>query len=366
MSRVIILGAGASIDVSNGKLPSATNFFERIRTNKELYELLESQEIRGALSTLLPIALTDESSFKHLDRLNIEELFTLASLESEMDSTDRRLWHLTELIRKTIVTCSKNLDEGDGYRLFVDEQIDDRTSVISFNWDTLLDEALPDYCPPGAPMPKGFGLHWAFRETCTAEASTFTKNIDWGVPLHKFVAKPSYLKLHGSVDVVVCRNQHCRRFMQPFRVTNCTEDHFCSECYEKVAPHIVPPIQNKPIRQYHHIRRSWMLASRLIQQAEEVMVWGYSLPVTDHWSKWLLGHLWTPDARCRRLIIINPEAASYNRRKKAMVPRRSFIDKFLPWKGLSQHSITVEAYEYYELFLKGQAIEGYGNPALSK
>lgn len=273
-----------------------------------------------------------------------------------MDSTDRRLWNLTDLIRKTIVTCSEGIDRGGRYQTFVDEQVNDETSVISFNWDTLLDQALPDYCPPGAPMPNRHGLHWTFREVCTAEAGTFTKGIDWGLPLPKVEARPSYLKLHGSVDAVICRNQNCRRHMQPFRVNNCTEDHFCSECYEKVVPFIVPPIQNKPIRQYHHIRRSWMLASRLIQQADEVMVWGYSLPVTDHWSKWLLGHIWMPDAHCRRLVIVNPEVASYSRAKKLTLPRRAFIDKFLPWKGLAHHQITVEAYEYYELFLKGDAV----------
>ena len=84
MSKVIIVGAGASIDASEGKLPSATNFFERIRGNSELMSLLESPEIKTALSTLLPISLTDEASYKRLDKLNIEELFTLASLEAEM------------------------------------------------------------------------------------------------------------------------------------------------------------------------------------------------------------------------------------------------------------------------------------------
>ncbi len=356
MSRVIIVGAGASIAVSGGKVPSATNFFEKIRANSELVRLLEHPDIRGALTSLLPIALDSEASYKNLDKLNIEELFTLASLESEMDSTDRRLWHLTELIRKTIVTCSESVEQVGCYKSFVDEQLDDQTSVITFNWDTLLDRALPDYSPPGAPMPNGYGLHWSFREICTAETSGVVKSMDRGLPLREFVPKPAYLKLHGSIDAVVCKNLNCRKYMQPFRVTRCTEDHYCFECYEKVAPYIVPPIQNKPIRQYHHIRRSWMLASKLIQQASEVMVWGYSLPVTDHWSKWLLGHLWRAESMCTKLVIINPESASIDRAKRIDKPRKAFIDKFLPWKGLSTRELTVEAFKYYELFQKGEAV----------
>ncbi|SEL43307.1 hypothetical protein [Nitrosovibrio tenuis] len=357
MSRVIIIGAGASIDASHSKLPGAANFFGCIRRHPELNNELQSRQLQDALTSLLPLSMSDLGSLRALDKLNIEDLFTLASLEAEMDSNDKRVGHLTELIRKTIVTCSKEVKTGGNYSNFVRDILKEQTSVISFNWDTLLDEALPDYFAPGTSIKKTPGLHWEFLRICTAETSVNSfYSEDRPPPQKTFVAKPAYLKLHGSIDVVVCKNDQCRNYLLPFRVADCTGAHHCQDCYEKVAPFIVPPVQNKPIRQFHHIRRAWMLASKLIQQAEEVIVWGYSLPVTDHWSRWLMGHVWSPEARCRKLIIINPEVAGFNNRNQADVLRKKFIGRFLPWSSLLPGGIKVEAYKYYDLFVKGEQV----------
>jgi len=357
MSRVVIIGAGASIDASDSKLPSATNFFRCIRNHSELSPELESPHVRETLESLLPLSLSDPTSLKVLDTLNIEDVFTLASLEAEMDANDKRLWYLTELIRKTIVTCSQEVKNGGNYATFVKEILDDQTSMISFNWDTLLDQALPDYYPPGVSIANNPSLHREYLRICTAETSFNSfYGEDRPPPLKTFIAKPAYLKLHGSIDAVVCKNQHCRNYLLPFRVTHCTGYHYCQDCYEKVAPFIVPPIQNKPIRQFHHIRRAWMLASKLIQQADEVIVWGYSLPATDHWSRWLMGHVWGPEASCRKLVIINPQVAAFSRRKKVVVPRTDFIERFYPWRDLSLREIKIEAYELYDLYVKGEAV----------
>jgi hypothetical protein len=347
MYRLVIIGAGASIDASNSKLPSATNFFGCIRNHPELSKELESQHIRDTLTSLLPLSLSDPMAIKALDKLNIEDLFTLASLEAEMDVNDKRVWYLTELIRKTIVTCSSEVKGGGGYSAFVEEMLDDQTSVISFNWDILLDEVLAR---------DAGGLHREYCRICLADNTFESFSGERPPPLKQFVAKPAYLKLHGSVDVVVCRNQHCGHYQLPFRVVNCTDEHYCQDCYEKVAPFIVPPVQNKPIRQFHHIRRAWMLASKLIQQAEEVIVWGYSLPTTDHWSHWLMGRIWSRDACCRKVVIINPQAVTTNRRKQIRVPRMDFIKRFVPWRSLAARKIEVEVYEYYDLYVKGEAI----------
>jgi hypothetical protein len=94
----------------------------------------------------------------------------------------------------------------------------------------------------------------------------------------------------------------------------------------------------------------------LIQQAEEVIVWGYSLPGTDYWSRWLMGHVWGPEAHCRKLIIINPQVAVLSRRKKIMVPRMNFIERFYPWKDLPLRPVTLEAYELYDLYMKGETV----------
>lgn len=357
ISRAVIIGAGASIDSSGGSLPGAKNFIECIRSHPTLRYILDDPDIRKVFTSFAPISLDDPRALKRFDKINIEDLFTLASLEQEMDPSDKRLWLLTELIRKTIETCSAQVQPGGNYEHFVKDFLNGETSVITYNWDTLLDRELLDYCPPGAQEgPKNPSLHWEYRRICTAEVLGTYSGLDRPPPTSKVQPKPAYLKLHGSVDSVYCKNQYCRNFMMPFRVTESGGDHFCADCFEKVVPFLVPPVQNKPIRQFPHIRRAWMLASKILSQAEEVVIWGYSLPETDHWSKWLLGHLWGPEASCKKLTIINPEVAGYNRTKQCKTLKRSFVSKFVPWNDLSSGSISVECYEVYDLFKKGEII----------
>ena len=60
-----------------------------------------------------------------------------------------------------------------------------------------------------------------------------------------------------------------------------------------------------------------------------------------------MGHVWGPKANCRKLVIINPQAVGYSRRKKSTGPRMHFIERFYPWKDLSLRPIKLEAYEFY-------------------
>lgn len=356
MPKVVIIGAGASIDSSGGILPGAGNFLGTIRNHASLSKLLDTDEIRRAINSLIPINWDDAKALRHFDKVNIEDLFTLASLQSELDSGDRRLRALTELIRRTIDTLSSEATENDSYKEFVKDLGDGQTSLISFNWDTLLDKELSDYCPPGAPGPKEPALHWEYRRVCTAEVLNTFDGLDRPPPTKAVLAKPAYLKLHGSVDSVCCTNDHCRNYMHPFRVTDGTQDHYCSDCYEKVMPYLIPPVQNKPIRQFPHVRRAWMLAAQLLKQADEVIVWGYSLPQTDHWSRWLLSTTWSPEGQCRKLTIIDPAVARYNRQKQKKTLQRSFTDRFLPWKNLGASRISTEYYESFLLYKKGEYV----------
>lgn len=81
VTRAVIIGAGASIDSSFGKLPGAKNFIECIRNHPKLNSLLDDPEIRNAFSSLIQIDWSDPNALIRFDKINIEELFTLASLQ---------------------------------------------------------------------------------------------------------------------------------------------------------------------------------------------------------------------------------------------------------------------------------------------
>jgi hypothetical protein len=355
MSRVVIIGAGASIDASEGELPSATNFFEKIRTHRVLDSYLKHDSTISLLKKLISPDLDLSISPKAIDKINIENIFTLASLELEIDPSDKSLWELTELIRKAILTFSDFEEKkGNNYQEFVKDFLDGSTSVVSYNWDTLLDKELPGYIEPGATGTLE-SIYWEYMSVCTAETLNTYKGQGIPTPTEQVTPKAAYLKLHGSADTVFCKNTHCRTYMMPFRTKNAASDHYCGACYEKVVPYLIPPVQNKPIRNFPYIRRSWMLASQLIYRAEEVVIWGYSLPETDHWSRWLINHIWKEGASCKKLIIINPEVASYSRIKKVKIKRGNFVSKFKPQiPELSK--VEINLYELYDLYKKGEEI----------
>ena len=124
--------------------------------------------------------------------------------------------------------------------------------------------------------------------------------------------KGVYLKLHGSIDWFYCANEGCRLFNLIFPVKKPTEDYYCcSECHEHNLPLIIPPVLNKAYRQHPVIRRIWNHAADEVKSADELIIWGYSLPPTDFYSKWLLlqarggANKWT---NLIRMTVINPNA----------------------------------------------------------
>ena len=352
MKRLVIIGAGASIDSSQSIMPSANNFFQKIRGNSELSHLLSQNNIQDMLRRHVSSPLDFTKHYKIIDKINIEELFTLASLEAELDPTNKDLFHLTELIKTTIATLSGLSSKPGNYGEFVKDFIDGDTSVITFNWDILLDEQLPNYCDPETTGGTTESLHWEYRKVCTAEVLNTWDGMGIPTPTENIVTNATYLKLHGSVDLVSCKNSHCRTYMFPFRIKNPTAEYFCNSCYERVAPYLIPPIQNKPIRQFPHIRRSWMLARQLVLQAEEVCIWGYSLPQTDHWSTWLIKNLWNERSNCKKLVIINPEAFRILRNTNKELPNNTFRKNFLPNDASQTQDKIIEYYESYDLFKK--------------
>jgi hypothetical protein len=67
---------------------------------------------------------------------------------------------------------------------------------------------------------------------------------------------------------------------------------------------IIPPVLKKEYRQYPLIRRIWNIASKEIESADEIIIWGYSLPPTDFLVFGLLRQ--ARDKSLKRLILINP------------------------------------------------------------
>lgn len=156
---------------------------------------------------------------------------------------------------------------------------------------------------------------------------------------------PYYLKLHGSIDWFVCGNTSCRAARELFLVPNPESRYFCQECYEPLVNLLVPPVLNKQLHEIPIIRKVWNAAARAMAKADEVVIWGYSIPPTDFHSRWLLRH--ARQKHLQRITLIDPAVVGGKETKKGARIQKGFVERVLGiFEGLGQ-SIEVRFYESF-------------------
>lgn len=345
MATVYILGAGASFgDTLNLQEGAAADLAARL-TNpplvngffmRALYERLGYAAEAAARD--FPEAFDYIRVLKHTNAapgtgawegFNLEEIFTSVELERDFcdeqsDEYSRLTLARNKLLRyigRIIALCTQGgCGENTAYLAQI---LEDEDSVITFNWDLLLDYELP---------PRDGKFHYrAFFETVLGNPS-FGDDEMFG---------PDYrhgmlLKLHGSFNWYRCTNQRCRRFLDVvfFESTTIALDRLmgigpviCEMCGSEMNPLLIAPLLRKPIKEDAVFRSIWGVARRKLESATTVVVIGYSLPPTDFHSAWLLRsvHRSNPNAQ---VFVVNPlnnrdhaEHAQFRERMQSVFPR---------------------------------------------
>ncbi|MHB2008159.1 MAG: hypothetical protein ACYCOX_08925, partial [Acidobacteriaceae bacterium] len=173
-------------------------------------------------------------------------------------------------------------------------------SIITFNWDLLLDREFLDQ-----------GL------ICRQYANFFHRA---PLALPENILAPYvqgeglFLKLHGSLNWFRCGNQRCPSNGLMLS-TNPRADSdlntpetqiLCWQCGSDLNPIIIPPLLRKPITDDPIIRSTWGLAKEALSSASRVVVVGFSAAPTDFYTHWLLRS--TVGASADVLIeVINPD-----------------------------------------------------------
>ncbi len=364
--RVYILGAGSSISHSNGQFPKINEFFS-VANEKGLFDIYDFSQIIEYVKTAIGKNIKIRKS-----NIDIEDLLTHIEIEIERSALPKLLSIRQEIltfIRKLFIQLTDEISgKKNDYNSFVNSIIKSDT-IITFNWDILLDNCfgrekkLSQYEENGIVI--GSSDHYnefIFTLTALAEGTR-------GYPLPKLpysqwnVDRGYYIKLHGSVDWFYCANEACRSFRKVYPELDLKNELFCSYCHEELNCMIIPPILNKGYKKYPLIRTLWNLASKEISIADEIVIWGYSLPTTDFYSKWLLRQ--ARRAPIKKLTIINPSLLSKDPSKSTL--RIGFVRKYydifreqLPKKDLMNSLFLYKNYNDYNF---GKDIfEAYGIP----
>jgi hypothetical protein len=292
--RVFVLGAGFS---ATAGLPLSRTFFAEWMSFMRGVPDCDFQGLCNQIRFLARLYLaptSGEYSLRsdawHKD-IDIERLLTIAeattpdwrTIAAKGNRAARQLGDVSrDLIEDFKRSVSQYLfrDEStpsaawDRIRSFA-AQLRSEDVVITFNWDTLLEQTL-------AEQKKCFALRPGGRTAITL------------------------LKLHGSMDWLLDENDHRGRdkLTAPVigRIRRATDySAFMDRHWASFVPYLVPPSAYK--RYAADLLRLWKAAHEAIYDATEVVIIGYSLPPTDWVSIALLRLPFRPevvDARRRR------------------------------------------------------------------
>jgi hypothetical protein len=318
---VYILGAGSSISHSNGLFPNINNIFIKaielnITTTTKGKLKRTYTSLNNYLKSWFGISLDNT-----VDQLDFEKVFTFIELENEKNPVDFGLprKQLIEILLQVIIRLKDRIqnNETPDYQQFRGN-LDRYDSIITFNWDILLDDYLGRL---------KYISSWTNEQEKDSLESKNTellekRNYAYGDFIDSFYLNNYYessrlsrlrsqegffLKLHGSVDWKMCKNPFCEKHNHPFPVLFPLKNRECDYCLEKTEILIVPPVLQKAVNQSPLIRTQWNIAEKEITRADKIVIWGYSLPPTDFHAEWLLRKC-GKNKQLSEIVIINPNS----------------------------------------------------------
>jgi hypothetical protein len=335
--RIYILGAGSSIGHSSGSssgqsdemlFPTISEYFDKAQ-KIGLYKNNDFEKLDSYIKEYFGKNIKSNNS-----KIDIETILTHIEIEIEKNSSPEYLSIRQEVltfITKLLIKLSQRVSEKKGdYDLFK-EDIQRSDTIITFNWDIMLDNKLGR-----EKFLTNSNSHSQDKEFEQKHYQEFVYNLTakgegtWGgimvkEPYSKWDKEEGYfIKAHGSIDWFYCSNEACRAYRKVFIIDKLENEQHCSYCHEQLNNLIIPPVLNKGYRKYPLIRTLWNLASKEISVADEIVIWGYSMPPTDFYASWLLRQ--ARKAPLKKLVIINPELLSKGSSKITL--SNTFVRKY--------------------------------------
>lgn len=320
MNVVFILGAGASKEAGG---PLMENFLDVADNIQKLHFQNPGDEYKAFENVFQARAeLRTVHHKSHLDLDNIESIFGAIEMGAILGKFGKRSPEEIKLLRKSIVTLIyKTLEQsilfpveegryiapptpyGQFVKMLKDykENHDPKNQVqysfITFNYDICLDYALQ----------KG-GLGFDYNLPEIQGTSTF--------PL---------LKLHGSINWGRCSS--CNLIV-PYFAHRANFKPFPH--YEKMIfdlgtklhhakcpvddntldgpPILVPPTWDK-VNHHQNISAVWAKASKCLEEANKIIIIGYSMPETDLFFRYLFALGTDSETHLKSVLVINPDTS---------------------------------------------------------
>ena len=318
---MLILGAGASIGAAKfpiessfrkamSKMPSGNNFFYDVflqgKTDIHDKRFLNVVGLTSeGLNDLIVRAWGLDRNLRQFDpeewkQINIEEVFTFLDIGSRMYPRNTKYQKGFEICRSSLTAFITSFLTVISEGLHCEHLLDllfalrPTDSIISFNWDTIVDFTL---------QRAGLPIYVGYLDLMTKEP----------LRVRDYSDRPVLLKLHGSLNWIVCRDSQCSLYSKPrLAVKRKTLQRFlamykCPRCdNERGEPFIVPPTSQKFISRGTVLHKLWLIARNKLPLCRRLIFVGYSFPATDFYSEWLFRQIYFIDGQRPEIIIVNP------------------------------------------------------------
>lgn len=262
-----------------------------------------------------------------IDFDNVEELFSAIDIAQLIQRFGSRPSETIDQLRKSIVVfIYRTIEESvrihfDGTKVRAPKGYDDlarhvrenvertarlglkEVSFITFNYDTCLELALDIH---------GLGVDYGLSEPFLDDFA------------NKYQVKIPVLKLHGSINWATCpkcdtvipteinpwrrggffpKIDQGRELPLPLGTRIAGQIHSCGTRLDPL-PLLVPPTWNKS-SSTSGLREVWKRAATELASAENIVVIGYSFPITDMFFKYLFALGIDSDTHLERFIVVN-------------------------------------------------------------
>lgn len=343
VEKLFVLGAGASFGLSEVDVrkrefaravtPLDKDFLSRLRHfrprrgwQRRVFDRVEAQWLDR-----------DEFVSNGLERAIIKRVSQFDFLSSlhprktrDHASNSQYVNDISHLITDYLLNCKSN-SSGNTKRFMnwvfpVGTNLEDhKNRIITFNYDTLIERPLLDR---GVSRKKIY-----FDRLSAKQEDGRRRNADEKFP------HPLVLKLHGSANWRCTRSDLetmiAGRADPETRVDIWSEDHACPDPDDSVSPLIIPPIPNKPITAASIFLHLWTRAYEYLHEAKELVIVGYSCPLTDTLARTMFSHF---DAhRLERVTIVDPDALALARYRALMAPKTAASAKWSYFSDFNEY-----------------------------
>lgn len=196
------------------------------------------------------------------------------SMQSHSIEFNQHVINLAHLISSLLLDIKENFSKKNHYDKLVKEffESENSNSIITFNYDNFLDEAL---LSKNSDKKKLYSSEILLNENAKNPKTR----------KHEF---PILLKLHGSVNWR-CKSGDFKKMIDKNKddskddsldIKVWYDNSQCPEPGDK-APCIIPPIESKPITDTILFKQIWTYAYEYLHECKELCIFGYSLPQTD-------------------------------------------------------------------------------------